>query len=96
VYLSTKRYEGVLDVKEVGGRMSDGLVVVISQIPGFITYYCAESENNVLVTTSVFETQASSEESGRREVTWARENLGFLMPNLPQITVGEVTASGSR
>ena len=95
MYLTVKRYEGVIDVKEAGQRMSDGLVALMSEIPGFVTYYCAECDGNVLVTTSVFENQTSSEESGRREVAWARENLGFLVPNLPQITAGEVTATGS-
>ena len=96
MYLTAKRYEGVIDLKEVGRRVSDGLVALLSQLPEFVTFYCAEAEDNVMVTTSVFESQASAEDSDRREVAWARENLGFLVPNPPQITVGEVTATGTK
>lgn len=96
MYLTAKRYEGVIDLKQVGQRMSDGLATMISALPGFVSFYCAEAEENVMVTTSVFETQDSAEESDRRATVWASENLGFLVPNPPQITSGEVMATGRR
>jgi hypothetical protein len=93
--MATKRSEGVVGLEEVRRRVSAGLVALLSQLPGFVAYYCAESDNDVLVTTSVFESQAGSEESERREQVWARENLGFLVPNPPQVTE-EDTATGTR
>lgn len=96
MYLTAKRYEGVIDLKEVSRRVNDGLVEIVSKLPGFLTYYCAEAEDNVLVTTSVFESRADAEESDRREVAWAQENLGFLAPRPSQTTAGEVVATAAK
>jgi hypothetical protein len=92
VYLTTKRYEGVIDLKQVGQRVSDGLVTMISDLPGFVSFYCSEAEDNVMVTTSVFDSLGTAEESDRRVQIWATENLGFLVPNPPKTTAGEVMA----
>jgi len=96
VYLTAKRYEGVIDLEQVGQRVSEGLDRMMRELPGFVSFYCVEADDNVLMTTSVFETQRGAEESDRREAVWASENLGFLVPDPPQITAGEVVANRGR
>jgi hypothetical protein len=96
VYLTAKRYEGVIDLEKVAQRVREGLAPMMGELPGFVSFDCAEAEENVLVTTSVFETQSSAEESDRRATVWAFENLGFLTPSPPRITAREITAAGRR
>jgi len=96
MYLTAKRYEGVIDLDQVGQRVSAGLATMMGELPGFVSFYCAEADDNVMITTSVFETRRSAEESDRQEAIWASENLGFLVPDPPQITAGDVVASGRR
>jgi hypothetical protein len=96
VYLTAKRYESVIDLEKVAQRVREGLAPMISELPGFVSFDCSDAEESVLVTTSVFETRDSAEESDRRATVWARENLGFLVPHPPQTTAGEVVATGRR
>jgi hypothetical protein len=45
-----------------------------------------------MISTSVFQDQASAEESNRRAADYVRQNLVSVLPNPPQITAGEVVA----
>ena len=81
------------DPAEAGRRVSDGFVPLISGVDGFIAYYWVDAGNGVMVSTSVFETQAGAEASNERAAGFVRENLAALLPNPPQITAGEVVAS---
>jgi len=82
----------VTDPAEAGRRVREGFVPLVSQIPGFVSYYWVNAGGGVMVSTSVFEDQAHEEESNRRAADWVRENLAALLPNPPQITAGEVVA----
>jgi len=93
MYATVRRYEGVTDPAEAGRRVSDGFVPLISGVDGFIAYYWVDAGNGVMVSTSVFETQAGAEASNERAAGFVRENLAALLPNPPQITAGEVVAS---
>jgi hypothetical protein len=64
----------------------------ISQIPGFVAYYWVDAGGGVMISTSVFQDQASAEESNRRAADYVRQNLVSVLPNPPQITAGEVVA----
>ena len=72
--------------------MNEGFVPLISQIPGFVAYYWVDAGSGVMISTSVFQDQASAEESNRRAADYVRQNLVSLLPNPPQITAGEVVA----
>jgi len=93
MYATVRRYEGVTDPAEAGRRVSDGFVPLISEVDGFVAYYWVDAGNGVMVSTSVFETQAGAEASNERAAGFVRENLAALLPNPPQITAGEVVAS---
>jgi hypothetical protein len=93
MYAVVRRYEGVTDPAEAGRRVDDGFVPLIRQISGFVAYYWVDTGSGVMISTSVFEDQASAEESTTRAADWVRENLASLLPNPPQIAVGEVVAS---
>jgi hypothetical protein len=45
-----------------------------------------------VISTSVFQDKAASEESNRRAAEWIRESRASLLPNPPQATAGGVVA----
>jgi len=92
MYATVRRYEGVSNPTEAAQRVNEGFVPLISQIPGFVAYYWVDAGSGVMMSTSVFQDQASAEESNRRAADYVRQNLVSLLPNPPQITAGEVVA----
>jgi hypothetical protein len=93
-YAAVRRYEGVVEPVEAGRRVAEGFVPIIEEIPGFVRYYWIDAGGGVMVSASVFEDQAGAEESTRRAASWVAENLAELLPNAPQVTAGEVVATG--
>lgn len=93
MYATVRRYEGVTDPREAGQRVDEGFVPVISKLPGFVAYYWVDAGDGVMISTSIFEDQASEEESNRKAAVWVRENnMNSLLPNPPRITAGEVVS----
>jgi hypothetical protein len=93
MYATVRRYEGVTNPGEAGRRVNESFVPLISQLPGFIAYYWVDAGGGVMIGTSVFQDQASAQESNRKAADWIRQNkLVALYPNPPQITAGEVVA----
>jgi hypothetical protein len=92
MYASVRRYDGVSDAREVTRRVNEGFIQIVSEIPGFVGYYCIDAGGGVVVSVSVFQDRASAEESNARAANYVRENLASVLPNPPQITAGEVVA----
>jgi hypothetical protein len=66
-------------------------VPLISDMPGFVAYIALNAGQGEFGTVSVFEDQASAEESNRVAEEWVNENLRELLPN-PDYAAGEVVA----
>jgi hypothetical protein len=94
MHASVRRYEGVTDAAEVGRRVTEGFIPLISDAPGFVAYYFADAGDGVMVSTSVFEDQAGAEESNKKAADWIVENVAEFFPSPPAITAGEVVAHG--
>ena len=93
MYATVRRYEGVTNAREAGKRVNEGFVPVISKLPGFVAYCWVDAGGGVMISTSIFEDQASEEESNRKAAEWVRQNdMNSLMPNPPRITAGEVVS----
>ena len=93
MYATVRRYEGVTNSREAGRRVEEGFVPVISKLPGFVAYYWIDAGNGVMVSCSVFQDQASEEESNKKAAEWVRQNeMTSMLPNPPRITAGEVLA----
>ena len=95
MYATVRRYEGVTNPGEVGRQVRETFLPLISEIPGFVAYYLVDAGGGVIISTSVFQDKAASEESNRRASEWIRESRASLLPNLPQVTAGEVAAQKS-
>ena len=93
MYATVRRYEGVTNPREAGRRVDEDFMPLISQLPGFVAYYWVDAGGGVMISTSVFQDQASAQESNKKAADWVRQNnLASLYPNPPQITAGEVVA----
>jgi len=94
MYTVVRRYDGATDPAEAARRAQEGLVPLIRQVPGFVAYYAVDAGGGEIVSISVFEDQAGSEEPTKIAADFVRENLAPLLPNPPQVTAGEVVAAG--
>ena len=93
MYATVRRYEGITDTAEAGRRVSESFMPLISELPGFVAYYWVDAGDGVMISTSVFQDQASEEESNTKAADWVQQNnMAVVMPNPPHITAGEVVA----
>jgi hypothetical protein len=90
MYVAVRRYEGVNDSLKVGQLVEEDYVPIISEMPGFVAYYCVDAGDGVMVSISLFEHKAAEEESTFRAGEFVAEDLGPLSPNPPQVTAGEL------
>ena len=90
MYVAVRRYEGVTDSQKVAQLVEEDYVPIISEMPGFVAYYCVDAGDGVMVSTSVFEHKDAEEQSTFRAGELVAEHLAPLVPNPPQVTAGEV------
>ena len=43
--------------------MQEGFIPIISELPGFVAYYCLDAGDGVMISTSVFEHKDAEEET---------------------------------
>ena len=96
MYVAVRRYWGVIDSQKVGQLVEEDYVPIISEMPGFVAYYCVEAGDGVMVSISVFEHKAAEEQSTFRAGEFVADDLGPLSPNPPQVTAGELVAYKGR
>ena len=92
MYVAVRRYEGVSDSHKVARLVEEKYVPIISEMPGFVAYYCVDAGDGVMVSTSVFEHKDAEEQSSFRAGEFVAEHLAPLAPNTPQVTAGEVVS----
>jgi hypothetical protein len=92
MYVAVRRYDGVSDSRKVARLVEEDYVPIISEMPGFVAYYCVDAGDGVMVSTSVFEHKDAEEQSTFRAGEFVAEDLGHLSPNPPQVTAGEVVS----
>jgi hypothetical protein len=93
VYAAIRRYHTDPDsLDEVVRQVNEGFVPLISDMQGFVAYFALNAGQGEFGTVSVFEDQASAEESNRVAEDWVNENLGELLPTPPDYAAGEVVA----
>ena len=92
MYVAVRRYDSVSDSQKVARLVEEHYVPIISEMPGFVAYYCVDAGDGVMITTSVFEHKDAEEQSNFRAGQFVAENLAPLMPNPPQVPAGEVVS----
>ena len=96
MYVTVRPYEGVTDPSEAARLVDEGFIPIISEMPGFVAYYCVDAGEGVVVSTSVFEHKEAEEQSNWRAGDFVAQHLAPLLPNPPQITAGELVAHKER
>jgi len=66
MYVAVRRYDNVSDSQKVARLVEEHYVPIISEMPGFVAYYCVDAGDGVMVTTSVFEHKDAEEQSTYR------------------------------
>ena len=77
-------------VDEITRRVQDGFVPLIRQVPGFVDYYLLDTGNGTIVSLTVYQDRAGEEASVRLAAEFVQQHLAQLIPNPPEVTVGEV------
>jgi hypothetical protein len=90
MYASIRWYDKTDSTDEIVRRVEEGFVPIISEGRGFVAYYHVDADDGTVATISIFEDKAAAEESDQEAADWVSENIASLVPNPPQITVGEV------
>jgi hypothetical protein len=93
MFAAIRRYHTDPDsLDEVVRQVNEGFVPLISDMPGFVAYIALNAGQGEYGTVSVFEDQASAEESNKVAEEWVNENLRGLLPTPPDYAAGEVVA----
>lgn len=91
MYASIRKYYIIPGTaEEFLRRVQQGFVPLISQVSDFRAYYVLQVRDDEVISVSLFETLAGSEESVRRAADWVAKNLSTFIQGLPEIAVGNV------
>jgi heme-degrading monooxygenase HmoA len=90
MHATIRRWNGASTLIAEIERRAQEVENVISSTPGFVAYHALRS-GNTLVSVTVCQDKAGTDESTRRAVEWVRENLpaDALAGLTPEITEGQ-------
>jgi hypothetical protein len=77
---------------EVKRRLEQGLIPLISQIPGFVCYHAVDAGDDVAISVTLYTDRAAAEAAVKVAKPWAEANIVHLM-GAAEATVGEVVIS---
>ena len=95
MYATHRRYQGIDQsrMEELSRKVNESLIPRLSNLPGFRGYYLMEAGEDVITSTSLFDTSAQAEDSTRIAAAWTQdEKLEEIVPNPPRVTVRKVIA----
>lgn len=77
---------------EVKRRVEQGLIPIISQIPGFVCYNAVDAGGDVAISVTLYRDRAAADAAVKAARPWAEANIAHLM-GATEATVGEVVIS---
>src|ERR1700704_6272095 len=75
-------------------HLEQSFVPSVEQLPGFVSYQAFEADKRLFCSVTVFQDRAGAEASNRLPAQDVQQHLADRFPTLPEITQGEVRASG--
>ena len=78
--------------EELAGRIREGAIPIISDVPGFKAYYVVYAPDDTVTAISIFDNYEGAEESNRRGLGWIEQNLGPLLDGPVTASAGPVIA----
>jgi len=80
-------------VEELIGRVQEGFVPIVRNMPGFRGYYLVNGGPEVLIAISVFDNADGALASNEQAADWVRKNVLGSAAGRPQVIVGDVVIS---
>jgi hypothetical protein len=65
--------------EELALRIKEGVIPLVSDVPGFMGYYVVYASDDTLTAISMFNNVEAAEESNKRALAWIEQNLGPLL-----------------
>lgn len=75
---------------DLAERVEHSFLPVLTRVPGFLSYYLLFTEDDRLVSISVFETKEGADESIRLAAGWIREDMALDLSEGPEVSGGDV------
>lgn len=95
MYVSVRRYDNVVSVSRVCGKIAESFVPLLKRRPGFIAYYAVDGGGGTMATVSVFSTEAMARESNEVAAQWLKANVADLQPDPPTVLAGRAEVAVS-
>jgi hypothetical protein len=76
--------------EELATRIKEGVIPLVSDVPGFMAYYVVYAPDDTVTAISVFDNVQAAEESNRRALAWIEQNLGPLLAGPVTAVAGPV------
>ena len=90
MFVVIRRYAAGARAGEVARRVGEGLVPILTKLPGFRAYYCFVGEDGRPVSVSIVESRAAAVVANDRVHEWVAANMADLIPDPPEVTMGEM------
>jgi heme-degrading monooxygenase HmoA len=90
MYATVRSYAGPEGFGDALVEREDEVRGLLQAISGFRAYYLIQTDQGGVITVSVYDDQAGTEESTRQAGEWVRTNLPDLGVSPPQVSSGEV------
>lgn len=96
MFISFRTYEGCRDARELDRRVMEALIPKLRRFDGFHSYSIVDLGNKRVMSISVFDTRAQAEEATMQVRSLVREHLSDLLPNPPEVMIGEVLSESRK
>jgi len=76
--------------EELATRIKEGVIPIVSDVPGFMAYYVIYAPDDTVTAISVFNNVEAAEESNKRALAWIEQSLGPLLAGPVTAVAGPV------
>jgi heme-degrading monooxygenase HmoA len=90
MYTVVRRYARASELADALLRQQQEVTALISAIPGFKAYYVFRTDWGDVVTITICDDKAGTDESIRRAALWVRSNVTGAELRAPEIVEGEI------
>jgi hypothetical protein len=92
VVIRTFELDDLAAAHEIKRHVDERFIPMLKDVPGFVAYYWVDTKEGTIVAVALFDEREGAEESTKRAMEYIAEVEGVssLLPNTPQIMMGEV------
>ncbi len=96
MFLRIRKFSNIKSQDEVIKKVRAGLLPMLNNFPGFVSYYATKFEDGDIGGVSVFQTKADADKASHEITSWMRKNLAEYVTTEPKLLEGEVLFSTAR